>query len=96
MPSTGFAFAEYLELVIQFGFVTLFVASFPLAPLVALINNILEIRVDAHKVSWHELVRVSIPLIVDSDSLKVTLVNWPGRNGLGVTACTLDLVVGWT
>lgn len=35
--------------VIQFGFITLFVASFPLAPLLALINNILEIRVDAWK-----------------------------------------------
>lgn len=35
--------------VIQFGFVTLFVASFPLAPLLALLNNILEVRVDAWK-----------------------------------------------
>uniref|UniRef100_A0A8C4NUS5 Anoctamin n=1 Tax=Dicentrarchus labrax TaxID=13489 RepID=A0A8C4NUS5_DICLA len=32
-----------------FGFITLFVASFPLAPLLALFNNILEIRVDAWK-----------------------------------------------
>ncbi|TNN01044.1 hypothetical protein fugu_012290 [Takifugu bimaculatus] len=36
-------------LVIQFGFVTLFVASFPLAPLFALLNNIIEIRLDAKK-----------------------------------------------
>ncbi|KAI1895638.1 hypothetical protein AGOR_G00108290 [Albula goreensis] len=42
-------FYEYLEMVIQFGFITLFVASFPLAPLLALLNNILEIRVDAWK-----------------------------------------------
>ncbi|XP_071344778.1 anoctamin-5b isoform X2 [Trachinotus anak] len=42
-------FYEYLEMVIQFGFITLFVASFPLAPLLALFNNILEIRVDAWK-----------------------------------------------
>ncbi|XP_037551308.1 anoctamin-5b [Nematolebias whitei] len=42
-------FHEYLEMVIQFGFITLFVASFPLAPLLALVNNILEIRVDAWK-----------------------------------------------
>ncbi|XP_078531829.1 anoctamin-6 [Lissotriton helveticus] len=42
-------FYEYLEMVIQFGFVTLFVASFPLAPLLALVNNLLEIRVDAWK-----------------------------------------------
>uniref|UniRef100_A0A8C6UVA6 Anoctamin n=1 Tax=Neogobius melanostomus TaxID=47308 RepID=A0A8C6UVA6_9GOBI len=44
-------FDEYLEMVIQFGFITLFVASFPLAPLLALINNILEVRVDAWKLT---------------------------------------------
>ncbi|XP_026095286.1 anoctamin-5-like [Carassius auratus] len=42
-------FYEYLEMVVQFGFITLFVASFPLAPLLALMNNILEVRVDAWK-----------------------------------------------
>uniref|UniRef100_H2YZL6 Anoctamin n=1 Tax=Ciona savignyi TaxID=51511 RepID=H2YZL6_CIOSA len=42
-------FYEYLEMVIQFGFVTLFVAAFPLAPVLALINNIIEIRLDANK-----------------------------------------------
>lgn len=36
-------------IVIQFGFVTLFVASFPLAPLFALLNNIIEVRLDAKK-----------------------------------------------
>lgn len=36
---------------IQFGFATIFVASFPLAPLLALINNIIEIRVDAWKIT---------------------------------------------
>ncbi|XP_039604731.1 anoctamin-1a isoform X3 [Polypterus senegalus] len=40
---------EYMEMMIQFGFVTLFVASFPLAPLFALLNNIIEIRLDAKK-----------------------------------------------
>lgn len=34
---------------IQYGFVTLFVAAFPLAPLFALLNNIGEIRLDAYK-----------------------------------------------
>ncbi|XP_029438253.1 anoctamin-3 isoform X2 [Rhinatrema bivittatum] len=40
---------EYLEMVIQFGFTTIFVAAFPLAPLLALLNNIIEIRLDAYK-----------------------------------------------
>ena len=34
---------------IQYGFVTLFVAAFPLAPFFALLNNIIEIRLDATK-----------------------------------------------
>lgn len=33
----------------QFGFITIFVAAFPLAPLFALLNNIVEIRLDAQK-----------------------------------------------
>ncbi len=43
-------FYEYLEIILQFGFVTFFCLSFPLAPLFALINNIFEIRIDALKV----------------------------------------------
>jgi len=42
-------FYEYLEMVIQFGFVTLFVVAFPLAPAFALINNLIEIKLDANK-----------------------------------------------
>ena len=33
--------------VLQYGFVTMFVAAFPLAPLFALLNNLIEIRLDA-------------------------------------------------
>lgn len=42
-------FNEYLEMVLQYGFVTIFVAAFPLAPFFALLNNILEMRFDAKK-----------------------------------------------
>lgn len=35
--------------VLQYGFVTIFVAAFPLAPFFALLNNILEMRLDAQK-----------------------------------------------
>lgn len=35
--------------VLQYGFVTIFVAAFPLAPFFALLNNILEMRLDAKK-----------------------------------------------
>ncbi|KAK9512825.1 hypothetical protein O3M35_001156 [Rhynocoris fuscipes] len=42
-------FPEYLEMVLQYGFVTIFVSAFPLAPLFALINNVMEMRLDAKK-----------------------------------------------
>ncbi|KAM6435930.1 anoctamin-2 isoform 1-T1 [Liasis olivaceus] len=47
-PFTGLT-PEYMEMIIQFGFVTLFVASFPLAPVFALLNNVIEVRLDAKK-----------------------------------------------
>ena len=39
----------FLFSVLQFGFITIFVAAFPLAPFFALLNNWLEIRLDAQK-----------------------------------------------
>lgn len=39
----------FFSTVLQYGFVTIFVAAFPLAPLFALINNVLEMRLDAKK-----------------------------------------------
>lgn len=46
-------FPEYLEMILQYGFVTIFVAAFPLAPFFALINNIFEMRLDAKKLLTH-------------------------------------------
>lgn len=34
---------------IQFGFIVLFGAAFPLGAFISLLNNIVEIRIDAHK-----------------------------------------------
>ncbi|XP_065672900.1 anoctamin-3 isoform X2 [Hydra vulgaris] len=44
-----FLYGEYEEVVLQYGFVTMFIAAFPLAPLIALVTNLIEIRIDAKK-----------------------------------------------
>jgi len=40
---------EYSEMVIQFGYITLFASCFPLAPLLSVLNNMVEIRSDGFK-----------------------------------------------
>lgn len=42
-------FDDFAEMAIQFGYTTMFVAAFPLATVLSLVNNYVEIRVDAWK-----------------------------------------------
>ncbi|KAK3099349.1 hypothetical protein FSP39_003125 [Pinctada imbricata] len=47
-----FTINEYTEKIIQYGFLMLFAASCPLAPLLALLLNLIDIRVDAKRLLW--------------------------------------------
>jgi hypothetical protein len=58
------AMKDYSEIVVQYGFVTLFVSAFPLVPLLALANNVLEIHVDGYKLC-HSM-RRPMPHMADS------------------------------
>jgi hypothetical protein len=55
--------------VIQFGFLSLFIVAFPLGPLFAFMNNILEIRIDAYKF----LVQMKRPLAKKSLNIGIWL-----------------------
>lgn len=52
-------FADYIEIMVQFGFVTIFAIAFPLAPILAIIANIFEMQLDKHKIL--DLVRRPMP-----------------------------------
>lgn len=83
-------FDEYLEMVIQFGFVTLFVAAFPLAPVFALINNVIEIRLDAYK---------TIKLFRRPVALKAQDIGawYPILKGFAyIAVITNAFIIGWT
>ena len=45
-------FYEYNELVIQYGYVVMFSIALPVAPLLALANNLVELRTDAFKILY--------------------------------------------
>ncbi|XP_006462231.1 hypothetical protein AGABI2DRAFT_206493 [Agaricus bisporus var. bisporus H97] len=57
-------FADYSEMVIQFGYVVLWSTIWPLAGVMAFINNIVELRGDAFKMTVHH--RRPIPTRADS------------------------------
>jgi len=42
-------FSDWEEIVIQYGYLALFVVAFPIAPLLAMISNFLENKIDAYK-----------------------------------------------
>ncbi len=44
-------FDDYIEMIIQFGYVCLFASAYPLAPFVAILANIVELRLDAFKIT---------------------------------------------
>eukprot|EP00937_MAST-01D_sp_MAST-1D-sp2_P003828 g3828.t1 len=45
------SFDDYAEMILQYGFVTLFVVAFPAAPFLAFTNNLAEVHVDAFKLT---------------------------------------------
>ncbi|KAJ3511071.1 hypothetical protein NLJ89_g4313 [Agrocybe chaxingu] len=72
-------FADYSEMVIQFGYVVLWSTIWPLAGVMAFLNNLLELRSDAFKMTVH--VRRPIPSRTDTigpwlDAL--TFLTWLG------------------
>mmetsp|Transcript_7433 Transcript_7433/g.9223 ORF Transcript_7433/g.9223 Transcript_7433/m.9223 type:complete len:263 (+) Transcript_7433:83-871(+) len=44
-------FDDYIEMIIQFGYITLFASAYPLAPFVAIMANFVELRLDAFKIT---------------------------------------------
>ncbi|XP_075998494.1 anoctamin-10 [Genypterus blacodes] len=50
LPAYPGLFAEYIELLVQFGYLSLFSCVFPLTAVLLLINNLTEIRSDAYKI----------------------------------------------
>eukprot|EP00913_Durusdinium_trenchii_P004273 g3961.t1 len=44
-------FDDFLEMVIEFGYVTLFASAFPLAAVVSLVSNLIELKSDMFKLA---------------------------------------------
>ena len=61
-------FAEYIELLVQFGYFSLFSCVYPLTAVLLLINNLTEIRSDAYKMCKLFKKPFSAPVAVDNSA----------------------------
>lgn len=64
-------FRDYAELITILGFAVLFVGAFPLAPLMALVNAYVELRIDA----WHIAIRSRRPWPTGAEDIGTWNVN---------------------
>ena len=78
-------------LVIQYGYVTLFAAAFPLAPLIAFLNNTFELRADAKKL--FEQYRRPVALHYKSIEMWMTFMEYVGY--VSVITNVSNITIGW-
>ena len=83
-------FDDYMEIVIQLGYVTLFASAYPLASLIAIVANLIEVRADCFKLT-HVCQRPR-PMHTDSCGMWNTLVSCI----LWLSALTNCLIFGFT
>ncbi|RHY35867.1 hypothetical protein DYB30_003370 [Aphanomyces astaci] len=83
-------FDDYTEMITQFGYCSLFVVSFPLTPVLALVNNYIEIRVDGFRLLFEN--RRSRPRSAGGIGMWLQIVEWCTT----IAIFTNAYVVVWT
>uniref|UniRef100_A0A1I7XQM4 Anoctamin n=1 Tax=Heterorhabditis bacteriophora TaxID=37862 RepID=A0A1I7XQM4_HETBA len=72
-PNAGdFTLGEFNEKVILFGTTMMFASLFPLAPLIALVIGLIDLRIDAHRLIWFN--RRPVPVITSGIGIWLPIV----------------------
>lgn len=89
-PELGnFTLSEYTEKVLQYGYLMLFAAAFPLAPLIALLTNIIDLRIDARRMLWFN--RRPVPQRAQDIGMWYTILTFLNYTGMITNALILGL-----
>eukprot|EP00794_Sanderia_malayensis_P006792 gene6792-7557_t len=87
--AVDFTLSEYTEKVIQYGYLMLFAAALPLAPLIALVTNLIDLRIDARRLLW--LNKRPIPLRAQDIGTWYTILKLLNYVGVITNACIISL-----
>ncbi|PAA75103.1 hypothetical protein BOX15_Mlig018999g1, partial [Macrostomum lignano] len=89
----NFTTEEYMEKIIQFGFLMLFAASFPLAPLIALLTNLFDNATDAHRMLWN--FRRPVAMMAQNIGMWHDIVEFLNVAGVISNACIIAFTASW-
>ncbi|XP_077983931.1 anoctamin-4-like isoform X2 [Glandiceps talaboti] len=92
-PVGDFTLMEYNEKVIQYGYLMLFSCSLPLAPLIALLTNLFDIRVDAKRLLW--LNRRPVALIAQDIGMWYGILEFINLAGVVTNAFLIAFTSSW-
>ncbi|KAH9507800.1 hypothetical protein Btru_052894 [Bulinus truncatus] len=88
-----FTMEEYTEKVILYGFLMLFACSFPLAPLMAILICLIDIRVDAKRLLW--LFRRPVAHISEDIGMWYNILNFVNFVGVLTNAFIIAFTSSW-
>lgn len=85
--------AEYTEKVIIYGFIVMFAASLPIAPLIALLIILFDIRIDAKRLLW--LSRRPVAFRAQDIGTWYAILNFLNVVGVVSNACLIAFTSNW-
>ncbi|CAG2218074.1 unnamed protein product [Mytilus edulis] len=92
-PLDDFTMEEYTEKIIQYGFLMLFAASLPIAPLIVIITNLIDMRIDAYRLLW--LYRRPVAKRAQDIGIWYIILQFVNICGVISNGCLISLTSSW-
>ncbi|XP_033099885.1 anoctamin-7-like isoform X2 [Anneissia japonica] len=92
-PVKDFTLWEYNEKIIMYGYLMLFSSALPLAPLIQLLTNVIDIRVDAKRLLWFN--RRPVPYISQDIGMWFAILNFLNIAGVISNAFIISFTAQW-
>ncbi|XP_071950659.1 anoctamin-7-like isoform X2 [Antedon mediterranea] len=92
-PIKDFTLWEYNEKIIMYGYLMLFSSALPLAPLIQLLTNVIDIRVDAKRLLWFN--KRPVPYISQDIGMWFAILNFINIAGVISNAFIISFTAQW-
>ncbi|XP_065667826.1 anoctamin-3 isoform X3 [Hydra vulgaris] len=89
-----FPLSEYTEKVLQYGYLMLFASALPLAPLIAMVTTLIDLRIDARRLLWFN--RRPVPERAEDIGMWFTILSFLNFVGIITNALIIGLISNYS